>query len=320
MPLRLPIALLAALLPLALAQSVELALADPATRESNRRVELIVADVPNGGTTVGLRLAAGEALELGVRLRQAGSLAGVGNLTTSLAADGSTNGRYALALTARGVLGPLAARARASISDGKPPLADLAEGALSPLPLLEGGPAVVGLELGGSYRASRSLIIDLAPGAFFRGGRLGGRLAGEGRFLRAIGSDDLSLLLHGYIEPGLERGSLAVGAGYTHNRRRAAPLNLSAWVGWGREGLAPGLRASGGERLPGRGQLDVDLAIEPYRADAWPYRAELRYREALGPGELRLELDAGLEPQAGWRAGGRLAYRLPVDELTGRLP
>ncbi|MEX2536708.1 MAG: hypothetical protein WD273_14020, partial [Trueperaceae bacterium] len=247
-------------------QTVEFSAAYPAFDEGNRRLELFFADFPVDQGTAGLRLAAGDELELGLRLRQAGSVATVGNLITTLAADGSTAGRYSLAFTARGVLGPAALRLRASVYDGSAPLAPLAEGALPDLPQLGPGVAVVGLEAGVSYRLSRSLIVDIGPGLFLREGRLGGRLEGEARLLRAVGGDDLSLLVHVFAEPRFTRRSAAVGVGYSWNRRRAPSWDASVWLGWGPGGVAPGARLEGSEPLA-HGRLDLLLAAEPYRLD-----------------------------------------------------
>lgn len=306
------VALLSLLPGLSLAQTVEFAVAHPAFLGGNSRGEVVFADVPTGDGSAGLRLGAGEELELGLRLREAGSLATVGNLITTLAADASTGGRYAVAFTARGVLGPAAVRLRASVHDGLPALAPLAEGVYSELPLLGGGPAVFGLTAGFSYRVSRSLIVDTAPGVYLRGGRLGASLDGEARLVRFHRRNDFLLLLSTFAEPGFERSSFALGAGYTINRRRAPSWTPSLWLGMGPGGIAPGATLRGAERLP-NGSLELLLAAEPYRIDAWPYRLDLKYERELGGGELIVGLLAGLQPYSGWRAGGRVAYRVPFE-------
>ena len=304
----LSVAILTLLSP-ALAQTVEFAVAWPAPEQGNRRAEVVFEEVPTGGTTAGLRLAAGDELELGLRLRQAGSLATIGNLITSLAADASTAGRYAAAITARGVLGPAAVRLRASIHDGLPPLAPLAEGDFSELPLLGPGSAVLGVEAGATYRVSRALIVDVAPGVYLRDGRVGASLGGEARLVRLQGRNDASVLLESFATPGFERTSVAVGAGYTINRRRSPSWTVAAWLGAGPGGIAPGASISGGERIAG-GSLDLLVAAEPYRVDVWPYRLDLEFEREAGPGDLLLAVEAGLQPDRGWRAGGRLGYRL----------
>jgi hypothetical protein len=277
----------------------------------NRRLEVVFAGVAvEGKGTAGLRLAAGDELELGLRLREAGSLATVGNLVFELAADGSTGDRYALAMGARGVLGPLALRLRGSVSDGDEPLAPLPENYFGPLPRLGPGPALLGLEVGGIYRVSRRVIVDAAPALFLRSGELGGRLTGEVRLIRAVGDDDLSFLLHAFGEPGLARATSAVGLGYNLNRRRAPSWSASAWFGWNGGTPLPGLRLKGSDRLAD-GRATVELALEPYRLDAWPYRALVGFDRDLGSGELRLGLDAGLEPSSGWRLAARVGYRVP---------
>lgn len=293
-----------------LAQTVEFGVGYPAAESAGLRAEVVFAGVPAERGTAGLRFAAGEELELGLHLREAGSLATVGNLITTLAAHGSTGGRYALAFTARGVLGPAALRLRASAFDGHPPLAPLAEGEFSELPLLGAGGTVLGLEMGVAYRVSRTLIVDAAPALFLRSGRLGAGFDGESRLVRFHGRNDLSLLLHLFAEPGFDRLTAAVGAGYTFNRRRAPSWTASGWLGWGPGGPAPGGRLSGRQRLE-NGSLNLLLAAEPYRLDRWPYRLDLTYEREAGAGELIVGLLAGLEPDAGWRAGGRAAYRLP---------
>jgi hypothetical protein len=296
----------------ALAQTVEFGVAYPASAHGNRQLEVAFDAVPAGGGTVGLRLAAGDELELGMRLRQADSLATIGNVVTVLAADASTGGRYAAALTGRAVLGPVALRLRGSASDGLEPLAPLAEGAFAPLPMLGPGKALFGLEAGVSYRASRALIVDFAPGAFLRDGRVGGRVEAELRLVRAVSGNDLSLLAHAFVEPVDGRLAGSLGAAYTVARRRAPSWTFIGLVGWGPTGVAPGARLGGGERLAG-GRLDLQVAAEPYRLDAWPYRARADYRTQVGPGELRLRLTGGLEPGSGWRLGAGVGYRMPFS-------
>jgi hypothetical protein len=303
---------LPALLAPAMAQTVEFGVAYPASVHGNRRVEVAFAAVPSGSGTVGLRLAAGDELELGLRLRQADSLAAIGNVVTVLAVDASTGGRYAAAITGRAVLGPVALRLRGSASDGLEPLAPLAEGAFGPLPVLGPGQAVLGLEAGITYRASRAVIVDFAPGAFLRAGQVGGRVESELRLVRALSGNDLSLLAHAFLEPAGGRFAGSLGAGYTLARRRAPSWSFVALVGWSPAGVAPGARVAGGERLAA-GQLDLQIAAEPYRLDARPYRARLDYRVEVGPGELRLGLTGGLEPGSGWRLGAGAGYRMPFS-------
>ena len=316
MPRLLLLALLLLLLSVSFAQTVEFALAYPAFAPTpgggDRRAEVVFSDVPTPEGSAGLRLAAGDELGIGLRLRQASSLATIGNTVLTLAADASTAGRYGAAFTARGVLGPAALRVRASVHDGLPPLAPLAEGDFDELPLLGQGPAILGLEAGVGYRVSRNLIIGAAPSVYLRAGRWGGGLTAEAELLRLQGRNDVSLLFRGFAEPGFGRTSLAVGAGYTINRRRAPSWEFAGWVGVGPGGVAPGATIEGGERLRS-GDLDLLLAAEPYRLDAWPYRLEADYQFDLGDGEFLLGLRAGLQPQSGWRAGGRVAYRLPFE-------
>lgn len=300
----------AALTSVAHGQAVEFALDYPATEAIGPRLEVLFEDVPRNGGKVGLRLAAGDGVELGLRLRQAETVATVGNIISVLAADASTTGRFGVASTTRGVLGPAAVRIRASVSDGKEPLAPVAEGAFGPLPLLPVGGTLFGLEAGFDYRVSRRLIIGVAPGMFLLDGKIGGRFEGEARFLRAVSRNDLTLLANAFADPGSGRFSAALGLGYTVNRRRAPSWTAAALFGWGPNGPSPGGRISGSERL-GDGTFDLSLSLEPYRLDWWPYRIEAGYRHELEYGELRAQATAGLEPLSGWRAGARVGYRLP---------
>lgn len=298
------------LLPSALGQTMEFAVDYPAAEATNPRLALLFEDVPRDGGKVGLRVAAGDGLELGLRLRQAGSVATVGNIVSVLAADASSTGRFAVASTTRGVLGPAAVRIRASVSDGGEPLAPVAEGAFGPLPLLSGRGALLGLEAGLDYRVSRRLIVGVAPGMFLQNGQIGGRFNGEARFVRAVSGNDLTLLTYAFAEPGSGRLTASLGLAYTVNRRRAPSWTAAALLGWGPDGPLPGLRVSGSERLED-GSFDLSLALEPYRLDWWPYRFEAGYRHEIAHGELRAAVTAGLEPGSGWKAGGRVGYRLP---------
>lgn len=299
--------LLACLLASVRAQSVEFAVQRRAQGAAS--IEVAFREIESSSGSVGLRLSAGSELELGLELREAGSLATVGNIVTSLAAHGSTDGRYGLRVSSRAALGPAALRVRGSVSDGN--WSDLTGGGapFPVLPLLGPGPAILGGEIGVTYRASRRLVLDFEPGVFVRGNSWGGRFSGELRLLRAFSGNDVAVLLHAFVEPGGRAASGAAGVRYTLNRQRAPSWSGAVLLGAGPAGLLPGARLIGSERLA-TGRLDLALHLEPYRLDSWPYRIVIDYQHQIGEGDLLVGLRTGLEPSEGWRLGGRVGYRL----------
>ena len=113
------------------------------------------------------------------------------------------------------------------------------------------------------------------------------------QFRRLIESDNGVALLEGATGPGAGRGFVAGGAEYQLNRRGLPSLTAALLLGSGPSGFVPGVRASASGEVA-RFSYRAEVAAEPYRATAPPYRANVAVGTALGPGALGLELGAAL--------------------------
>lgn len=289
------------------AQSLELALGTAPRPGSAPRFEVTLRETPGAGQSV--RVAVGDGLELGARLRRAGSLGPLGNLIGTAGVDVRSGGGYRLAVAGRGVVGPVALRVRASAFDTDPAaLPDALDGPFPVPPPPPEGVTSLGLEVGVDYRLARSVILSADPGVFLTDGALATRFTGALRFAGAYGPNDLSLLLDALAAPGDSHA--AFGVGVQLNRRRAPSWSGSVWLGAGAAGASPGVRISGAEQF-GATRLAVTLAAEPYRADR-PYRLAASAERPFESGTLSLAARAAFGPRTGWVAGGRVGWVLPV--------
>lgn len=224
-------------------------------------------------------------------------------------------------LGARGVLGPVALRVTL-LGFGADP------GAFRPRDLASAerprfATPAAGAQLGVTWRLERSSILEAAPELYLTPAGVALRLDGQLRLLRALGDDELRLLLHAYATPGFEAGAGALGAAVLFPRGRAPDVTVGVTLGLAPTGVLPGASVALGQQL-GPVRLDLDAAFEPYRLDVAALRlsaaARLPLAEPLPRGsELALEgaLESGLG--TGWGAvpGSRwwlgTALRLPVQ-------
>ena len=268
-----------------------------------------------------VRLAGGVSgpLELGLSTRQTRSFGPLGNLLLLTRGDVSAEG-FDFQFAAEGVIATVAAKARLSLFSADPGTFDLAEAfSASARPPLSAVPAFgSALDLTATYRWNRTLILSAEPSLYgYDGEGVGGRLGLNARLARIVGRDDVQLLALGYLAPGDAPSYAALGAAYDLNRRNWPDLLVSAWVGLGESGFAPGGRLELSQSLPPGASYALTLGAEPYRSDALPYRATLRYTQALGPGDLETSLFGTLtpgEPQPGSQPGSlsvRLRYEVP---------
>src|SRR5699024_9956215 len=118
------------------------------------------------------------------------------------------SGPYARArLSARGVLASVAARAALVAYGAEPERFDPLAVADDSSPVL-GGP-VYGVELGGTFRLDRSVILDVAPAAYLTPEGAALDLGATLRLLRAIGDNELRAHLDAVTLPGARSGHLA---------------------------------------------------------------------------------------------------------------
>lgn len=288
--LRPPIALLLALwlLGVGLAQTLQLSAAldsrgcfRPALRLDNLRL---------AGATVGISLgSSGRAPAFSVSARQLSAFGPVGNLTLRSAASFDSAGNFSATFGASGVVANTAGELELALSTLNPGALNPSELFLSDRPvLLSQTGLAASLNLGGSYRLDRSTIVRLEGGLFATTEGLAAELRGQLRRVGVVGRDDLFLRAEAYGAPGFQAGFGALGVSYDVNRADWPDLIVTALIGYGPDGLAPGGRLSLSQALFG-GRLGLQLRAEPYRVGTLPYRAALSYElEVLG-GRLRLE-------------------------------
>ena len=150
------------------------------------------------------------------------------------------------------------------------------------------------LRVGATQRLGRTLLLEAAPElTYLSGTGVGAGLDLRLQFRRLIESDNGVALLEGATGPGAGRGFVAGGAEYQLNRRGLPSLTAALLLGSGPSGFAPGVRASASGEVA-RFSYRAEVAAEPYRATAPPYRANVAVGTALGPGALGLEFGAAL--------------------------
>lgn len=261
------------------------------------RLAFSVRNAPVDEGRVGFRLGVALAPEplpaFGLELRRTFSFGPVGNVLVEAAGDLDARRRYAATVGARGVAGPVALGLEASAWNA-PESAFAGLPGAGARPRLD-GPAL-GLAVGASYRAGRTLVLSGRPELLWANGGLGGRLEAELRLARVRGDDDALALAHLYVAPGAGELAGAVGAGYALVRRRAPTWLGSVWFGAGPAGPWPGVRLRGGERGTAGASWALELAAEPYRLDVPPLRAVASYRRPLGDGTLAVEGGAAFDP------------------------
>ena len=310
---RLWLVLLAIQLGWAAAQTFGVGLTSTTTLEP----ETTVTDLDLGRSKVNVRVAGGGAgpLELGVSARETTAFGPLGNLSVRSHAQFDTAGRFDLGLGAEGVIAAVAARAQLSLFTAEVGRFDVGAAFQEEArPFVLAAPLDFGaaLELGASYRVSRTFIVSAAPALYLTdAGGLGGRVGLEGRFVKLVGPDDLRLKALTFLGPAGDRFG-AVGAEYDLNRRGLPNARVALWAGLDDAGLKPGASLRLGQTLGWGGSYTLLLAAEPYRHDALPYRAAATYRQTVGPGALETSFYGTLTPRGDVPAlNFRLGYSLP---------
>lgn len=234
-------------------------------------------------------------LELGLGLRTTLSLGPVGNVVLSGRSDLATDGRFSTRLNGAAVIGAVAVRGRIAAFNTTPGQFDLREAFEADVrpQLPEPWAGGVGLSLGAglTYRLERNIILELDPDlSYLTGQGFGGRLSAALQLRRLVEQDDGRVLLLANLAPGAVRGYVATGFEYRLNRRGLPTASASLWLGYGSLGLWPGVRLNLSGPVEGGWRGGLELALEPYREGALPYRATALLQGPAGPGELSLHL------------------------------
>jgi len=233
-------------------------------------------------------------LELGLGLRTTLSLGPVGNVVLSGRSDLATDGQFSTRLHGAAVIGAVAVRGRIAAFNTDPGQFDLREAfeadARPRLPEAWAGGIGLSLGAGLTYRLERNIILELDPDlSYLTGQGFGGRLSAALQLRRLVEQDDGRVLLLADLAPGAVRGYVATG--FEYRWRRGLPAtSASLWLGYGSLGLWPGVRLNLSGPVEEGWQGRLELALEPYRTDALPYRATALLQGPAGPGELSLHL------------------------------
>ena len=263
--------------------------------------EVQLRDLAAGGLLIDLRAAGGLTgpVEFGAVGRFRSSFGPLGTVSAAAHADVDLAGAFDLGLDGSGALAATGLDAEVNVFNRNP-------GAFSPtaayalrshpfLPVSALEPGVgAHLRFGATQRLGRTLLLEAAPElTYLSGTGVGAGLDLRLQFRRLIESDNGVALLEGSSGPGAGRGFFAGGAEYQLNRRGLPSLSAALLLGSGPSGVAPGVRASASGEVA-RFSYRAEVAAEPYRRAAPPYRANVAVGTALGPGALGLELGAAL--------------------------
>lgn len=253
-----------------------------------------------GPAMIDLRLAGGTAgpLELGAAAQSRSSFGPLGTTLLSGRADADTQGGFDLNLSGSGALGPTGLEASLSLFNRNPgAFAPTAAYARSSRPFFPGTALATAtglqLEVGVTQRLTRTLILGASPSlSYLTSTGVGAGLESRLQLRRVAGSDNAVALLSAASGPS-GRGFVAGGAEYQLNRRDLPTLTGALLLGYSDAGVRPGVQAGASGEL-GRVAYRAELAAEPYRRNAPPYRANLALATPLGPGALGLEFGAAL--------------------------
>lgn len=221
------------------------------------------------------------AVQLDVNLAANETFGPLGNVIFEVAGSLRSDAIAQLDMTARGTIGPVAARLRLSAFGADQAVFAPAALASADRPSL--GSAGVGAALGVTARFGRDVILDVRPELYLSAAGTAARLETRLRRLRTFGDNELRLYLDGALAPAWRGGSVAststparwhaaVGAGVLWPRGRAPDLEVALLVGASGRQVTPGLRVSLAESLPGGVKVGLAGGFEPYRVDVHPLR------------------------------------------------
>ncbi len=284
--------------------------------------EIQLRDLDLGRATLDLRVADGLTgpLEVGAAVRFRSSFGPLGTVSALGRADADTVGGFELSADASGALASTGLDASLNVFNRNPgafaPTAAYTLGSRPFFPVLAGNREDTGVGayfgVGATQRLGRTLLLEATPALSYQSG-LGFGVGIDTRLQlrRLIDSDNGVLLLEAHTGPGDGRAFVAGGAEYQLNRRGLPSLTGALLLGSSEAGLRPGFRGSASGEVSSF-SYRAELAAEPYRTTAPPYRANLALGTELGPGVVGLELGAALANDFGvepFLLRGSYAYR-----------
>lgn len=270
-------------------------------RDARLEPEVQLRDLPAGSILFDLRAAGGLTgpFEFGGVGRFRSSFGPLGTVSAAAHLDADTAGAFDIGVDGSGALAATGLDADLTIFNRNPgafsPTAAYALGDRPFFPVTALDPGVgLHLRVGATQRLGRTLLLEATPEVTYLAGTgVGAGLDLRLQFRRLIDSDNGVALLEGSTGPGAGRGFLAGGAEYQLNRRGLPSITAALLLGSSPLGILPGFRGTASGEVA-RFSYRAELAAEPYRATAPPYRANVALGTSLGPGALGLEFGAAL--------------------------
>lgn len=259
-------------------------------------LQFAVQNVVFAGWRVNAHMAVREVLAGQLSATQRTTFGPIGSVQLAAEAGITSNGLGALTFSAAGNLGTVGARVGLLAYNAHPVAFDVRALHHTSRPYyaaLEDALAL-GLELSGTYRLSRRVLVTASPtfiyltdtGAGKAG--VGGRLHADVTWRQALATDNVSLLLASELHPAGHEGFVALAGQYQLARRGLPLVTTSLWLA-ANDGIHLGARVAASGR-PGTLPIgyEVTLAAEPFQITAPAYRASLAGSLPLHAGTLEL--------------------------------
>lgn len=277
------------------ASAQQLALSATA-RDDTVGMRFAVRELSLAGWTVGAQLAAREVVAGQLEASRRTTFGPLGSVQIAVEGSANSDGQGALTLRGNGNLGSFGARAGVIVYNAHPVAFDVRALNQTALPYYsaeyysaEADDWALGLELSGTYRLSRRVLITASPTlVYLLDGGVGGRLQADITWRRALASDNVSLLFASETHPANSEGYVAFAGQYQLARRGLPLVTTALWLAVA-DGFTPGARVAVTAR-PGLLPLgyEITLAAEPFQLSTAAYRASLTSYLPLEAGTLEL--------------------------------
>lgn len=271
-------------------QAQQLALAATA-REDALGLRFAVRNLSLLGWTLDGHVAVREVLAGQLLASQRTTFGPIGSVQLAAQASINSNGQGALTAAATGNLGAVGARAGVLVYNAHPVAFDVRALTDTSRPYyvaLEQHWAL-GLEISGTYRLSRRVLITASPTLLYLTDTgFGGRVLADVTWRRALATDNISLLLASELHPAGDDRYVALAGQYQLARRGLPLVTTSLWLA-ANDGLHPGVRVAIAAR-PGMLPVgyEVTVAAEPFQVSAPAYRVSFDSYLPLESGTLEL--------------------------------
>jgi hypothetical protein len=253
--------------------------------------ELRLENLELRDTKINVRLALQQAVEFGVTMHQTSSFGPVGNIALQGQADVASSGDYQLALHADGVLGSVAANLGGQIFNSLPGDFSIAEAFDDMRPRFSKGSS---LNLGVSYRLSRTQVISANPAIYFVDQGFAASLDADYKIYKLFDPNDATFLLGLYTSP-VGHSYATLGFQFDLNQKNLPSITAAGYLSLGSQGLLPGVTASLSQKLKSTdAKLGLTLGLEPYRSDFVPYYLTAFYLRDFETGTLEANLYSAL--------------------------